>query len=207
VPHRLTYKENVMLHRILLSSLLAAASLPAMAAEKYDIDPGHTQILFTWNHLGFSNPSATLEKIGGEFQLDTADLTKSSITVVLPLEGLHTGVAKLDEHLKSPEFFDASKNPEIRFKSTKVEKSGAEGLKITGDLSMHGITKPVTLNAKINKIGDNAMMKTKSAGFDADVTLKRSDFGVSYGVPNVSDDIKVHITLSANIAKPPATAK
>jgi polyisoprenoid-binding protein YceI len=195
-----------MLRRILLSSLLAAACLPAMAAEKYDIDPGHTQILFTWNHLGFSNPSATLEKIGGEFQLDTADLTKSSITVVLPLDGVHTGVPKLDEHLKTPEFFDASKYPEVRFKSTKVEKSGAEGLKITGDLSMHGITKPVTLNAKVNKIGDNAMMKTKSAGFDADVTLKRSDFGLSYGVPAVSDDIKVHITLSANVAKAPAPA-
>jgi polyisoprenoid-binding protein YceI len=208
VPHRLTYKENVMLHRILLSSLLAAASVPAMAAaEKYDIDPGHSQILFTWNHLGFSNPSGTFEKIGGEFQLDTADLTKSSITVILPLASLHTGVPKLDEHLKTPEFFDASKYPEIRFKSTKVEKSGAEGLKVTGDLSIHGITKPVTLNAKINKIGDNPMMKTKSAGFDADVTLKRSDFGVSYGVPNVSDDIKVHITLSADAAKPAAAAK
>jgi len=191
-----------MLHRVLLSCLFAAASLPAFAApQKYDIDPGHTQILFTWNHLGFSNPSATLEKIGGEFQLDTADLTKSSITVVLPLEGLHTGVPKLDEHLKTPEFFDASKYPEIRFKSTKVEKSGAEGLKLSGDLSMHGITKPVVLNAKINKIGDNAMMKTKSAGFDADVTLKRSDFGLSYAVPAVSDDIHVHITLSADIAK------
>jgi polyisoprenoid-binding protein YceI len=191
-----------MLRRIVLSSLLAAASLPALAApQKYDIDPGHTQILFTWNHLGFSNPSATLEKIGGEFQLDTDDLTKSSVTVVLPLDGLHTGVPKLDEHLKTPEFFDASKNPEVRFKSTKVEKSGAEGLKVSGDLSMHGITKPVTLNVKINKIGDNAMMKTKSAGFDADVTLKRSDFGMSYGVPAVSDDIKVHITLSANVAK------
>jgi polyisoprenoid-binding protein YceI len=197
-----------MLRRILLSSLLAAASLPALAApQKYDIDSGHTQILFTWNHLGFSNPSATLEKIGGEFQLDTDDLTKSSITVILPLEGIHTGVPKLDTHLKTPEFFDASKYPEIRFKSTKVEKSGAEGLKITGDLSIHGITKPVTLNAKINKIGDNAMMKTKSAGFDADVTLKRSDFGVSYGVPNVSDDIKVHITFAADAAKPAAAAK
>ena len=194
-----------MLKRILLSSLLAAASLPALAApQKYDIDPAHSQIVFTWNHLGFSNPSATLEKIGGEFQLDTDDLTKSSVTVILPLEGIHTGVPKLDTHLKTPEFFDASKYPEIRFKSTKVEKSGAEGLKITGDLSIHGITKPVTLNAKVNKIGDNAMMKTKSAGFDADVTLKRSDFAVSYGVPNVSDDIKVHITFAADVAKPEA---
>jgi polyisoprenoid-binding protein YceI len=191
-----------MLRRILLSSLLATASLPALAAtEKYDIDTGHSQITFTWNHLGFSNNSGTLEKISGTFDLDVADLTKSTIAVTLPLDGLHTGVAKLDEHLKTAEFFDAAKNPVITFKSTKVEKSGAEALKLSGDLSIHGITKPVVLNVKVNKIGDNPMMKTKTAGFDADVTLKRSDFGVSYGVPNVSDDIHVHITLSANIAK------
>lgn len=191
-----------MLHRVLLSCLLATASLPAFAAaQKYDIDPGHTQILFTWNHFGFSNPSATLEKIGGEFQLDTEDLTKSSITVVLPLEGLHTGVPKLDEHLKSAEFFDASKYPEIRFKSTKVEKTGADRLKVTGDLSIHGVTKPVVLDVKVNKIGDNPMMKVASAGFDADVTIKRTEFTVGAYVPNVSDDIRVHITLDSHKAK------
>lgn len=200
-----------MLSRILLSSLLLA-SLPALAdqkspsaaaatAHKYDIDPGHSQITFTWNHLGFSNNSGTLEKISGVFELDTADLTKSTISVTLPLEGLHTGVAKLDEHLKTAEFFDAAKYPDITFKSTKVEKVGTDALKVTGDLAIHGVTKPETLAVNINKIGDNAMMKTQSAGFDADVVLKRSDFGISYGVPNVSDDIRVHITLSANVAK------
>ncbi len=191
-----------MLRRILLTSLLAAASLPALAAtQKYDIDPGHSQITYTWNHLGFSNNSGTLEKITGDFQLDAADLTKSSISVTMPLDGIHTGVAKLDDHLKTAEFFDAAKFPEITFKSTKVEKSGAEGLKVSGDLTMHGVTKPIVLNAKVNKIGDNAMMKTKSAGFDADFTFKRSEFGLGYGVPAVSDDIRVRITLSANIAK------
>jgi polyisoprenoid-binding protein YceI len=190
-----------MLRHILLSSLLATASLSAVAAQKYDIDTGHSQITYTWNHLGFSNNSGTLEKISGDFELDTADLTKSSISVTMPLDGIHTGVPKLDAHLKTAEFFDAAKFPEITFKSTKVEKSGTDGLMVSGDLSMHGVTKPIVLHAKVNKIGDNAMMKTKSAGFDADFTFKRSDFGLSYGVPAVSDDIRVHITLSSNIAK------
>ena len=190
-----------MLRRVLLSSLLAVASLPALAAQKYDIDTAHTQVQFTWNHFGFSNPSATLEKISGDFQLDTADLTKSTISVTLPLAGLHTGVEKLDTHLKSADFFDAAKYPDITFKSTKVEKSGADGLKITGDLSVHGVTKSLTLNARVNKIGDNPMMKSQSAGFDADVTIKRSEFGVSAYVPNVSDDIHVHITLDSHLAK------
>lgn len=191
-----------MLRRILLTSLLAVATTPAFAAaQKYDIDSGHTQVQFTWNHFGFSNPSATLEKISGDFELDTADLTKSTISVTLPLEGLHTGVPKLDEHLKSPDFFDAAKNPNITFKSSKVEKSGADHLKVTGDLTVHGVTKPVTLDVKVNKIGDNPMMKSASAGFDADTTIKRSEFGVDKYIPNVSDEIKVHITFDSHLAK------
>jgi len=191
-----------MLRRILFTSLLAVAASPAFAAaQKYDIDTGHTQVQFTWNHFGFSNPSATLEKISGDFELDTADLTKSTISVTLPLEGLHTGVPKLDEHLKSKDFFDAATNPNITFKSTKVEKSGAERLKVTGDLTVHGVTKPVTLDVKINKIGDNPMVKAPSAGFDADTTIKRSEFGVGAYVPNVGDDIKVHITFDSHLAK------
>ena len=193
-----------MLRRVLLLSLLATASLPALAASKYDIDTGHTQITFTWDHFGFSNPSAMLEKISGDFELDTADLTKSTISVTLPLEGLHTGVPKLDEHLKSPDFFDAAKYPNVTFKSTKVENdrsSGAMQLKVTGDLTVHGVTKPVTLAVKVNKIGDNPMMKAASAGFDADVTLKRSEFGVDKYIPNVSDAIRVHITLDSHQVK------
>jgi len=190
-----------MLRRVLFSSLLVLVALPALAAQKYEIDKGHTQVIFSWDHFGFSKPSAMLESISGDFEFDAADPTKSSISVTLPLEGLHTGVTKLDEHLKSPDFFDAAKNPNITFKSTKVEKAGADSLKVTGDLTVHGVTKPVTLNVKINKIGDNPMAKAPSAGFDADTTLKRSEFGVGAYVPNVSDEIKVHITFDSHQAK------
>jgi polyisoprenoid-binding protein YceI len=191
-----------MLRRILLASLLTAAALPVVAApQKYDIDTSHTQVIFSWNHFGFSNPSASLEKISGDFMLDTADITKSSISVTLPLDGVHTGVPKLDEHLKSADFFDAAKYPDITFKSTKVEKSGANGLKIVGNLTIHGVTKPVTLNAKINKIGENPMMKKASAGFDATTTIKRSEFGVDKYVPNVSDEIPVRITFDSHAAQ------
>jgi polyisoprenoid-binding protein YceI len=191
-----------MLRRILLTSLLAAAGTSAFAApQKYDIDPGHTQVIFSWNHMGFSNPSATLEKFTGDFMLDKDDLTKSSVSITFPLDGLHTGVAKLDEHLKTPDFFDAAKYPDITFKSTKVVKSGANGLKVTGDLTVHGVTKPVTLDVKINKIGDNPAFKKASAGFDATTTIKRSDFGVDKGVPMVGDEIPVRITFDSHIAQ------
>ncbi len=191
-----------MLQRLLVSCLLAATGATAFAAPaKYDIDTAHTQVVFRWDHFGFSKPSATLEKISGTFLLDTADLAKSSIEVTLPLDGLHTGVPKLDEHLKSADFFDAAKYPNITFKSTKVEKIGADQLKVSGDLTVHGVTRPVVLNVHVNKIGDNPMLKAQSAGFDAETTLKRSDFGVSAYVPNVSDEIKVHITLDSHLAK------
>jgi polyisoprenoid-binding protein YceI len=183
-------------------SLLLLASLPAFAAtQKYDVDAGHSNVTFGWNHFGFSNPTARLEKIEGSLLLDTSDLTKSSVSITLPLDGLHTGVEKLDAHLKTDEFLDAAKYPTITFKSTKVEKAGADALKITGDLTVHGSTKSVTLNAKVNKIGDNPMMKVASAGFDAEVVLKRSDFGVTKYVPAVSDEIPVHITLDSHLAK------
>ena len=135
--------------------------------------------------------------------LDKAELSKSSISVTLPVEGLDTGVAKLDEALKSPDFLDAAKYPTITFKSTKIEKTGKNGLKITGDLTVHGVTRPVTLDAKVNKIGIfeiPGVIKAQAAGFDATTVIKRSDFGVSKYVPAVSDEIAVRITLDAKQA-------
>jgi polyisoprenoid-binding protein YceI len=191
-----------MIRRIALSVVLLAAAVSAVAApQKYDIDKNHTYVTFSYDHFGFSKPVVTLDQVNGELQLDTADLSKSSVSVTLPLEGLHTHVPKLDEHLRSPDFFDAAKFPEIAFKSNKVEKVGNDGLKISGDLTLHGVTKPVVLNAKINKIGENPMMKSESAGFDADVTIKRSEWGVDKYVPNVSDEIKIHISLDSHKAK------
>jgi len=201
-----------MLKRILFASVLAASSVsaqadnkPATAAaahtQKFEIDGKHTQVSFTYDHLGFSNPTGRLEQIKGAIELDQADWSKSSVAVTMPLAGLHTGVDKLDTHLKSSDFFDAEKNPEITFKSTKVEKTGADTLKVVGDLTAHGVTKSVTLSVKVNKIGDNAMMKTQTAGFEADTSFKRSEFGVAGYVPAVSDEVKVHITVSADLAK------
>lgn len=182
-----------MFRRLLLCSALAAASAGACAAQKYDIDQNHTYITFSYSHFGFSNPVGKLEKISGDLQLDTADLTKSSVSVTLPLDGLHTGVPKLDDHLRSPDFFDAAKYPDITFKSTKVEKVGTDGLKITGEMTAHGVTKPVVLDVVINKIGPHPMAGRAAAGFDATATIKRSDFGMGNYVPAVSDQIDLYI--------------
>jgi polyisoprenoid-binding protein YceI len=117
---------------------------------------------------------------------------------------LDTRVAKLDEELKGPDFLDAAKYPTITFKSTKVEKAGENGLKITGDLIAHGVTKSVTLDAKVNKIGIfeiPGVIEDRAAGFDATTVIKRSDFGVTKYVPAGSDQVPVHITLNAKQAQ------
>jgi polyisoprenoid-binding protein YceI len=186
------------------SSVLAATGAKVPSAEKYDIDPSHSGVVFGWNHFGFSNPSARFDKIEGSVLLDKADLTRSSISVTLPLEGLDTGVSKLDEELKGPGFLDAAKYPEINFRSTKVEKIGGNGLKVTGELTAHGVTKVVTLDAKVNKIGIfeiPGVIKAPAAGFDATTIIKRSDFGVTKYLPLVSDEIPVRITLDAKQAQ------
>ena len=187
--------------RLLIACLLAASASAFAAPQTFNIDPNHTQVSFTYNHFGFSNPTGRLEDIKGTVIVDQADWAKSSVSVTMPLNGLHTGVPKLDEHLKTPDFFDAAKFPDVTFKSTKVTKTGAGTLDIAGDLTAHGVTRPVTLHARINKIGENKMIGSQTAGFDADATLKRSEFGLKMYVPAVSDEVHVHITVSADLAK------
>jgi polyisoprenoid-binding protein YceI len=198
--------KRLLLLTVSVASLSAFAAQGAKApgTETYAIDDAHSGVAFGWNHFGFSNPTARFNKIEGSVLLDKADLTQSSVVITLPVEGLDTGVAQLDAVLKSPDFFDAARYPTITFRSTKVGKAGENGLKITGDLTVHGITKPVTLEAKVNKIGlfeIPGVVRAQTAGFDATTVIKRSDFGVTKYLPAVSDDIPVRITLDAKLAQ------
>ena len=190
-----------MFHRSLLAVAIALTSVPAFAAT-YTLDPQHTQVQFTWNHFGFSNPAAVFGKIDATLDFDQTDPTQSKVSVTIPLDSVNSNVAKLNEHLDSPDFFDAAKYPNATFKSTKVEKGATpDQLKVTGDLSLHGVTKPVTLDVTVNNVGEHPIRKAPAAGFDATATVKRSDFGISKYIPGVSDDIKIHITTEAIDAK------
>lgn len=185
-----------------LAGLLATATVGTAVAAPvtYTLDPTHTMVLFSWNHFGFSNPTANLGGVDGTLVYDEADPTKATLTATLPLSSLDTFVPKLDEHLKSADFLDAAKYPTVTFKSTKVATAGKGKLKVTGDLTVHGVTKPVVLDVTVNKVGPHPMMKVQSAGFDATATIKRSDFGVGAYVPNVSDEIKIRITTEVHDA-------
>ena len=177
-----------------LASLLATGTAVHAAPVTYTLDPGHTMVLFSWSHFGFSNPTANLGGVQGTLVYDAAAPTKATVDVTLPLSALDTHVPALDEHLKKPDFFDAEKYPTITFKSTKVAAAGKDKLKVTGDLTVHGVTKPVTLDVTVNKVGDHPMLKAPAAGFNATAMIKRSDFGVGAYVPAVSDERKISIT-------------
>jgi polyisoprenoid-binding protein YceI len=188
------------LRYLVLAGLVATAGTAVAAPVTYKLDPGHTMVLFSWNHFGYSNPTANLGQVEGTLVYDEKDPSKATVEATLPLSGLDTFVPKLDEHLKTADFLDAAKYPTVTFKSTKVTPAGKGKLKVVGDLTVHGVTKPVTLDVTLNKIGPHPMMKVQTVGFDATTTIKRSDFGVGAYVPNVSDEIKVRITTEAHDA-------
>lgn len=183
--------------RLALSALLAVATFPALAAEKYEIDPTHTQVQFTYSHLGFSNITGRFDQVQGDFRFDVADPTQSSVSITIPVQSISTGVDKLDEHLLKADFFDAAQFPTATFTSTGVTAAGEGKLAVAGDLTIHGVTRPVVLDVTINKIGEHPMRKRPAAGFDARATLKRSNFGVGAYVPMVGDEVTLSITVEA----------
>lgn len=168
----------------------------------YKIDPTHTATVFSWDHFGFSTPYANFSDIQGTIKVDSAKPANSSVDVTIPVSSLNTNVKALDEHLAKAEWFDAAKYPTITFKSTKVEpKKDKKHFKITGNLTVKGITKPVVLDAVLNKQGEHPMTKAQSIGFNATTSFKRSDFGIASYVPNVGDKITVQITTEASVAQ------
>ena len=190
------------LPRALLGLALAAASAHALAAPvTYTIDPAHTNVVAQWSHFGFSNPVAHFGDVEGSITYDADNVAASSVEVILPLSGVDSFVPAFDEHLRNADFFEADKYPQVTFKSTKVEAAGEGKLRITGDLTIKDTTRPVVLDATINKVGANPMTSQPTAGFDAVATLKRSDFGLGLYAPAVSDEVQLRITTEAAVPK------
>ena len=194
-----------MKHRNFRTLALAAAlsvfTAGAIAAPvTYTMDPDHTTVAAKWNHFGFSNPVILFGDIDGTIVYDADNVSASSVQVTLPLSGVESNVQAFNDHLLSDDFFDAAQFPEATFRSTSVEADGDDELKITGELTIKGITKVVVLEADINLVGEHPMTGKQTAGFDAELTIKRSDFDLGLYVPNVADEIELHITTEAPIA-------
>lgn len=188
-----------MFKRIVLATALAGLAFTATAEPvDYTIDPSHTMVLASWNHFGYSNPTANFGNASGVISYDAENPENSKVEVVLPMSGLTSFVADLDKHLLSADFFDADNFPEARFSSTSVRDLGEGRLEVTGDLTLHGVTRPVVLDVTLNKAAPHPMGNVPTVGFDATTTIKRSDFGIDMYVPAVSDEVDLRITTEAS---------
>jgi polyisoprenoid-binding protein YceI len=193
--------------RQLLPAALMLLPLPAaLAAEKYALDRVHTQIVFNVDHLGFSKSSGRFTDFDGGFVLD-ADPAKSSAEISIRSASVDMGDYAWDKHLRDKDFFHSSQHPAMSFKSTRVEKTGDKTLAVTGDFTLLGVTKPVTLNVTVNKAGVHPVSKKYVAGFSATTRIKRSDFGMSYLVGLIGDEVDIRLEIEGIRDTPPSAAE
>ena len=184
--------------RTLIAAALATFATVAQAEPvKYGLDASHSQIVFTYNHLGFSTTTGMFSGFDGEIVFDEADPAASSVSVSMPVKMMFTGWEQRDGHFFSADFFDATDDEMVSFTSTGIEVTGDDTAMITGDLTLNGVTKSVVLDAKLNGKGVHPMANKEWIGFDASTTLLRSDYGLGAFAPAVGDEVEVKISIEA----------
>ncbi len=182
---------------LVLAALMSATASMAVAADKYVLDSSHSQVLFSYNHLGFSTTHGMFSGFEGEIMFDQENPANSSVSVSMPTKSMFTGWEAREQHFMSDDFFGATDEDMITFTSTSIEVTGDDTALITGDLTMNDVTKSVVLDAKLNQVSDHPMENKPWAGFDATTTLLRSDYNVGNFAPFVSDEVQVMISLEA----------
>ncbi len=179
---------------ILLGSLAGGSLFTTHAADVYKIDPVHSSVVFKIGHLGISNIYGRFNEIAGTVTFDKETPSKSAVDFTIPVAGIDTHVQKRDQHLKSPDFFNAKQFPVVTFKSTEVKKSGENLYQVTGDLTLHGVTKSLTVEFK--KIGEGKGMENEyRAGGETQFTIKRSDFGMNFMPQAVGDEVILMVAV------------
>ncbi|GJE49363.1 Protein YceI [Methylobacterium tardum] len=168
-------------------------------AGTYAVDPGHTQVGWRVSHMGFSNYAGGFSDVSGTLELQPKNPAAAKLSVKIPVASVTTTSAKLTDELKGDQWLDAAKFPDMTFVSTKVAPAGKDHAKVTGDLTLHGVTKPVTLDVTLVGAGVNPLSKKYTVGFEATGTLKRSEFGVKTYVPLIGDEL--HLTIAGAFEK------
>jgi polyisoprenoid-binding protein YceI len=174
----------------------APSTNPAdVAAGTYAIDPNHSQVMFTYTHFGLTHNMGLLSGATGSLTIDPKSPSGAKLSVDVPINTMHSTIEALDKEFQAPMFFDAAKFPTAHFESTSVSVSG-NNAQIAGNLTIHGVTKPATINATYTGMGTNPMSKKATLGFQGTATIKRSDFGLGLAVPMVSDQVDLVITAA-----------
>jgi polyisoprenoid-binding protein YceI len=180
--------------------VLAVTALvgPAFANNQdYVLDASHSQIVFSYDHLGYSTNFGMFSGFEGEINFNAEDPASSSVNVSFPVRSMLTGWEARFEHFMSADFFDAENDKMVTFASTSIEVTGDNTAMISGDLTLNGVTQTVVLDATLNQVGMHPMAQKPWAGFDATTTVLRSDFEVGAFAPFVSDEVDVRISIEA----------
>lgn len=182
------------------ASVAQTSSQPRAAAARvqagtYQVDPNHTQVIWSVDHFGFSRLYGMVGSMSGTLTIDPARPSAAKVAIDIPLSGLTVTSAGFGKHLATGDLFDTAKFPTARFVSRSVTVNGTQAT-IAGDLTLRGVTKPLTLAARLHGAGANPMSKKQTVGFSATAKLKRSDFGLGFAVPAVSDEVNLEITAA-----------
>ena len=180
------------------AAVLALGASPALAADEFAFDHSHTHVLFFVDHLGFSTTQGEFLEFDGTLMLDTEAPENSSVTVSIATDSIDTGYADRDEHLRNSDFFNVEEYPEMTFASTGVTVTGENSAEVAGDLTILGVTQPVTLDVTLNGLGAHPFNGSTVAGFSATTTISRSEFGMDFGVPAIGDEIEIRIETEAS---------
>lgn len=183
-----------------LATAFAALPLAALAsdtAETYVLDSSHSQIVFTYDHLGYSTTYGMFSGFEGDIAWDKTAPQNSQVSVSFPVRSMFTGWEARFDHFMTADFFGADADEMVTFTSTGIEVTGETTAVITGDLTLNGVTKSVALDASLNQAGDHPMEGKPWAGFDATTTLLRSDYKLGAFAPFVSDEVEVMISVEA----------
>lgn len=183
----------------LLAWAVVTTSAAWAAPERYAFDTEHTQIFFSVNHLGYSHSTGKFPDFDGHFILDPKQPENSNVEVTINTNNIEIGSQAWVDHLRNADFFNVEKFPTMTFKSTKVDVTGEKTAKVTGDLTLLGVTKPVTLDVTMNKRDVHPYSGKMAAGFSVRGKLKRSDFGMNYGVPAVGDEVEIRIEVEGTV--------
>lgn len=182
-------------------ALAVLAATPALARiEHYALDPVHTRIAFQVSHAGFSNPIGTFAGSTGSLDFDEHDWSSAKLDARIPIASLNLGDSNWQKKILDRTFFDASKFPEAHFLSTRVQSTGPKTARVTGKLTLHGVTRPVTLEATLNALGRHPLTLRRTVGFSATATLSRKDFGMDAWKSLIGDEVRLIIEVEAERA-------
>lgn len=199
--NKLIVKSFCVVTLVLASFLCQAEQVkepPPPVLKTYVLDPTHTYVLWHIDHFGFSKPSGKW-MVEGTIGFDKDQLKNSNVSATINTENITTGITRLDDHIKSKDFLDVVQFPKATFVSTSVESSDNQTAKVNGTLTLHGVSKPITLDVIINKVEPSPISQKPTIGFYAFTKLRRSDFGINAYLPGLSDQVDIEIQGEATL--------